>query len=372
MEIEEDNQSYYDDAGGDEKGAKDNNLDNIDKENNNEDNEKGEKIKLPKRKYAIIHGYLGHNYCGNQKNPGVASVEEEIENALFKNKLISPCNYGTLQKIGWSRASRTDKKVSSAMNLISCKLHYDKDKSMDDIINDVNKSLPEDIKIIKIIEVSGPFNAKDCSNNREYHFILPSFCLMPKSLSKDYLKPTDFKIKPEYQEKVQSLCTLFRGTKRYHNYTKKIDFKDPQSQRIIFEVTCHEIFEIEGTEYIKFKLVGQSFLYNQIRKMIGMIIKCCRDSLTSEDLLKSFENNKTDTPLAPAEGLYLYKIDYSKYNTKKKDKKNNIDLNEEDIVNIDNFTKMLRQKVHESERDLNIFSKWIELYDKNDKSVYIV
>ncbi len=25
------------------------------------------KINLPKRKYAIIHGYSGHNYCGNQK-----------------------------------------------------------------------------------------------------------------------------------------------------------------------------------------------------------------------------------------------------------------------------------------------------------------
>lgn len=26
-----------------------------------------QKIKLPKRKYAIIHGYNGHNYFGNQK-----------------------------------------------------------------------------------------------------------------------------------------------------------------------------------------------------------------------------------------------------------------------------------------------------------------
>lgn len=26
-----------------------------------------EKIKLPKRMYAIIHSYIGHKYCGNQK-----------------------------------------------------------------------------------------------------------------------------------------------------------------------------------------------------------------------------------------------------------------------------------------------------------------
>jgi hypothetical protein len=41
---------------------------------NNENVEKNEKIEVklnklqyPKRKYAIIHGYNGHNYCGNQK-----------------------------------------------------------------------------------------------------------------------------------------------------------------------------------------------------------------------------------------------------------------------------------------------------------------
>ena len=34
---------------------------------NLEDDEKLEKIKRPKRKFAIVHGYLGHKYCGNQK-----------------------------------------------------------------------------------------------------------------------------------------------------------------------------------------------------------------------------------------------------------------------------------------------------------------
>ncbi len=29
--------------------------------------DKIEKIKHPKRKYVLIHGYSGHNYSGNQK-----------------------------------------------------------------------------------------------------------------------------------------------------------------------------------------------------------------------------------------------------------------------------------------------------------------
>ena len=38
------------------------------KEEINQDKEENKgKLKLPKRKFAIIHGYSGHKFCGNQK-----------------------------------------------------------------------------------------------------------------------------------------------------------------------------------------------------------------------------------------------------------------------------------------------------------------
>jgi len=33
-----------------------------------QEDKKSNKLNLPKRKYAIIHGYNGHNYSGNQKS----------------------------------------------------------------------------------------------------------------------------------------------------------------------------------------------------------------------------------------------------------------------------------------------------------------
>jgi len=41
----------------------------------------------------------------------VRTVEEEIEKALFEIGSIHECNYGDLKKIGWTRATRTDKSV---------------------------------------------------------------------------------------------------------------------------------------------------------------------------------------------------------------------------------------------------------------------
>lgn len=75
-----------------------------------------------KTRIAMIVGYNGINFHGSQKNKGVRTVEEEIENVLFKHKLIAEHNYGDLQKIAWSRATRTDKRVHALQNCFSCKI----------------------------------------------------------------------------------------------------------------------------------------------------------------------------------------------------------------------------------------------------------
>lgn len=309
----------------------------------------------------------------------MATVEGELEKALHNKKFISDCNFGKLQKSSWSRASRTDKKVSAAMNVISCKLHKYDELSEDKVKELINEVLPKDIRIFKIIEVSNAFDSKEFSHNREYHYILPSFCLQPQRLIKDLLELDSdentirekkkeayykYKIQTDYHEKIQTLFKMFRGTHRYHNYTKKVQFSDPQAQRHMYDLNCDEIIEFESFQCIKFKFIGQSFLYNQIRKMIGMMIYILREEKSLEFFENSFLSNKVDIPIAPAEGLYLYKVDYSKYNVRKAQKKNNIELNDKEEYEIDQFAKRLVDKVCETELKSSIFFDWIELFDK--------
>jgi tRNA pseudouridine38-40 synthase len=83
----------------------------------------GKKIRL-----AILCGYNGINFFGSQKNKGVRTVEEEIEKAFFKLGLISDFNFGDLKKIGWGRATRTDKRVHALLNTFSAKIMLHKSK----------------------------------------------------------------------------------------------------------------------------------------------------------------------------------------------------------------------------------------------------
>ena len=390
----------------DKKGDNNKNQSNLNKkEENKKESQKQEKIKLPKRKYAIIHGYFGQNYSGNTKNPGVPTVEDELEKALYKEKFISECNYGKLTKISWMRASRTDKGVSAIMNVVSVKLHKYPNINELDMKEKINSILPKDIRIFRIIEVSDHFDSKDNNNNREYHYILPTFLLEPIEEEKKEEKkeekneekkdekdensqnnfndkeeeikiPDDYKANYDYRlteddiKKLKEICKEFLGTKKYHNYTRKVGFSNMSSQRHIIEMNCDDIIDFGVFQGIKFKIVGQSFLYNQIRKMIGMIIDCMRNKKDMTYFKNSFLSNKYEIPKAPGEGLYLRNIDYSKYNDRKLNKKNNIFLTDDDEKEMEAFREQLVQKIKETELNQKVFTAW--LWKLDNKREWVV
>lgn len=82
----------------------------------NEDRKEGWK----KKKVCLVFGYTGTGFSGLQMiDPLVNTLERELENALFGLGCILPTNRQSLDKIGWSRSSRTDKGTSSFSSVTS-------------------------------------------------------------------------------------------------------------------------------------------------------------------------------------------------------------------------------------------------------------
>lgn len=78
--------------------------------------------RVKKRKYCMLLGFAGANYVGMQRNPGVNTIEEQLLQALFKNKLINDEGFTQPQMIHFQRAARTDKGVSASRQCCSMKL----------------------------------------------------------------------------------------------------------------------------------------------------------------------------------------------------------------------------------------------------------
>jgi tRNA pseudouridine38-40 synthase len=313
-----------------------------------------------KRKYVLCISYLGTNYQGLQINPDAHTVEQELEKALLYNGSIIEANYGFFQKVQWSRAARTDRGVhaltqSLAMRLLASK-EVDKNvgNARDLFIDQLNSFLPSDIKVQGLIKVNKNFNAHAQCSKRIYHYLLPTYLLQDMnivttflqqkyeqqgpikgagyeggfvdpalscSLTKDSLREVyqqlrSFRISHEKTNQFRSVLQKFEGTKSFHNYTTAKNEAD--AKRYILSCTCEEPFvnSVTNVEFIKIIFFGQSFLLNQIRKMIGMSIEVVRGNFSEDYVNLSFSAERLEVPMVPGLGLFLYDIFFDGYNIK--------------------------------------------------------
>ena len=104
--------------------------------------------------------------------------------------------------------------------------------------------------------------------------------------------------------RLNHLCKAYLGTHSYHNLTKGYKSNDPRCDRFmtgmkvelleqeVVDKTVERLFETEeernqrGMRFVRFTLTGQSFIYHQIRKMVGLLIKICYEELDGDETMK--------------------------------------------------------------------------------------
>ncbi|XP_051160152.1 pseudouridylate synthase 1 homolog isoform X2 [Leptopilina boulardi] len=309
--------------------SEDNKLSGID-ENTAKKQKVEQDVKIKKRNFALMLGYLGKNYYGMQRNPGMATVEESLIDALLKADLINSEAFETIQTIHFQRAARTDKGVSAARQVVSLKLPEHAK------MEDINKFLPNDIRVFGLRRVTKGFNSKSQCDARTYSYTLPTIAFVeesPEILNKQFSdedvvkrieelstingKPyTEFRIANESIEKLRKVLQLFEGSHNFYNFTSKVKSLDPRARRFIIKFECSEPFLMEGIEFITLKIKGQSFMLHQIRKMIGLTIGIVRNVVTEDILDLAFNGDKMDVPMVPGLGLVLNIVHYDYYNNK--------------------------------------------------------
>ena len=95
----------------------------------------------------------------------------------------------------------------------------------------------------------------------------------------------------------------------------KHNFKGFCSEGSSVKTYEREIYSIDiekyDDEYI-FKLNGNGFLYNMVRRIVASIIEVGKGKLEEKDILLALEDfeNKHITKVMPASGLYLFSVNY--------------------------------------------------------------
>ena len=293
-----------------------------------------------KRKIAAFLAYVGKGYQGFQRNPGARTVEDELERAIVAAGGISADNAGDFTKVQWTRAARTDKGVSAVGQCIALRMVLDPPG----VLERINAALPEGFKIFGYKRVTGGFNAKTMCDRRRYEYVIPTCAFDPRRClprreveaeaalaaeaaeqgietapaeAEDDKEAKAFVFDEELRARVNKILGNYCGTHNFHNYTVRVDPNDAAAMRYIISFECGEPFVIDGVEFVRTTVVGQSFMLHQIRKLIGTMLCVVRGYLAEEDQIFALKTKESCvTPMAPELGLFLCECIYHAYNTR--------------------------------------------------------
>jgi tRNA pseudouridine38-40 synthase len=244
------------------------------------------------QRYKCIILYDGTNFSGYQVQPNKRTVQSEFEAALAK------LHKGKEVKVFAS--GRTDAGVHAKGQVI----HFDSPLSIPESRwpAALNSVLPSDIAVLSVECVSGTFHSRFNAIGKEYRYFL-------------YLsaKRDPFKRNYAYQcpysldlEAMKAAAQHLLGT---HDFTSFCSAKTEMEDKVRTIKEIH--FSMEG-ELLTLQFVGNGFLYNMVRILVGTLLEIGSGERKPEDVpeLLAKKDRRLTGKTAPAHGLYLWKVFY--------------------------------------------------------------
>ena len=235
--------------------------------------------------------YDGTAYCGWQRQLNGPSVQQKVEEALFKV---------TGERIGITGASRTD----AGVHALGQRAHFDMESPIpaDKIPYALNTKLPRDIRVTAGREVDGRFHARFDAAGKEYSYLIYNR-RHPSALLRDLNAHVSVRLDESAMERA---CRHLPGTH---------DFAAFQAAGGTAKTTIRRIDSVsvgrQGDE-IRLVIYGTAFLYNMVRIIAGTLIYVGQGRLPEDVFARAIETGDRLQlgPTAPPQGLCLNRVDY--------------------------------------------------------------
>ena len=235
--------------------------------------------------------YDGSAYCGWQRQLNGPSVQQKVEEALFKV---------TGERIGIIGASRTD----AGVHALGQRAHFDMGSNIpaDKVPFALNTRLPRDIRVTAGREVDEHFHARFDAAGKEYGYLIYNR-RHPSALLRDLSAHVSVRLDESVMERA---CRHLPGTH---------DFAAFQAAGGTAKTTIRRIDSVsvgrQGDE-IRLVIYGTAFLYNMVRIIAGTLIYVGQGRLPEDVFARAIETGDRLQlgPTAPPQGLCLNRVDY--------------------------------------------------------------
>lgn len=245
-------------------------------------------------RYVIKFSYDGTNYKGYQRQPGLNTIQEELEKAI---KVINNGKYQDITSTG-----RTDKGVHAKEQYA----HFNIDVNITPhkLKRALNSNLPDDIHIIEAYEVPEEFHVRYDVKEKEYRYYINTGEYNP--IERNHVFQYNYKLDIENMKK---------GIKYLigeHDFRAFVT-ENKDKKNCIRTITKAEIItDIKDRQKYIIIFRGNGFLRYQVRNMVGILIKVGQNKISPSEvktILESKDRSKKGVT-APSVGLYLEKVEF--------------------------------------------------------------
>lgn len=252
-------------------------------------------------KYTIKVQYIGKNYAGSQLQLNKSNtIQAEIEKALSTliNSSHKNCEI-TKKRIKTVFSGRTDKGVNSKGQIIQ--FETDKQIVASRFINSMNGILPNDISVSDLKVVPVDFHAQKSAKKRYYKYVFYNRKQKSAFDGDLLLVKWDLDI-PRMQKALEYLL----GEHDFSAF-KSSGTNNPAKVCFIYKAECKKL-----DDTVEINVVGNRFLYNMVRAIVGTLLLIDRNDLPPEfmkEVLEGKDRKKAGKTVNPY-GLTLMKVEY--------------------------------------------------------------
>lgn len=242
-------------------------------------------------RYLIKFSYDGSNYSGFQKQKGLETIEENLEQALTK------INNG--KKTTITATGRTDKGVHALSQYGHADIEVDITEKK--LKRALNSNLPDDIHVINVLEVDDNFHARYNAVEKTYKYIINLGEYNP--IERNYV------FQYNYDLDIDSMKEAIKYFLGEHDFRAFVT-DNKEKENCVRKITKVSIKKDKEKLIISF--TGNGFMRYQVRNMVGLLIRIGENKLSPKDvdkILKSKDRTKSGKT-APAEGLYLVDVKF--------------------------------------------------------------
>ena len=248
------------------------------------------------RRIRLTIAYDGTEYCGWQRQEGVATIEGTVAAAITRL---------TGEQVELIGASRTDTGVHALGNVAA----FDTLSTIpgERFMPALNSFLPEDIRVVDSAEVSTDFHPRFAAHGKQYEYRI----VTGRVCSPLVTRYAAFMREELDTEAMRRMARYAVGTHDFSSFCAA-GAQVQSKVRTIFRIEVEETTTDDECREIRISVEGDGFLYNMVRILVGTLLQAGLHRSTPEamkDILEAKDRTQAG-PTAPAKGLRLCKIWY--------------------------------------------------------------